>query len=173
MTKALKKDWESAYIDLAVQGYLHSDMPSSNHVWDAYLRDNGYSRYIMPNFCPDCYTIRQFCYDHPKGIYILATGTHVVTAVDGDYYDTWDSGNSMRGRYYRDGYYRDGYARDGSYEGNSYRKRNRMGQFSRYSREGEPDKLVEKLETLMDDTTNGGDREKIRNQIMEVMNKYK
>lgn len=84
-----------------------------------------------------------------------------------------NEGNSMRGRYYRDGYYRDGYAREGSYEGNSYRKRNRMGQFSRYSREGESDKLVEKLETLMDDTTNGGDREKIRNQIMEVMNKYK
>ena len=79
-----------------------------------------------------------------------------------------DGGSSMRGRYYRDGY-----AREGSYEGNSYRKRNRMGQFSRYSREGESDKLVEKLETLMDDTTNGGDREKIRNQIMEVMNKYK
>ena len=45
--------------------------------------------------------------------------------------------------------------------------------FSRYSRTGESDQLVEKLETLMDDTTNGGDREKIRNQIMEVMDKYK
>ena len=45
--------------------------------------------------------------------------------------------------------------------------------FSRCSRDGESDKLVEKIETLMDDTTNGGDREKIRNQIMEVMNKYK
>lgn len=86
-------------------------------------------------------------------------------------YSGEEGGNSMRGRYYRDGYYRDG--REGSYEGNSYRKRNRMGQFSRYSREGESDKLVEKIETLMDDTTNGGDREKIRNQIMEVMNKYK
>jgi outer membrane receptor protein involved in Fe transport len=79
-----------------------------------------------------------------------------------------EGGNSMRGRYYRDGY-----AREGSYEGNSYRKRNRMGQFSRYSRAGESDQLVEKIETLMDDTTNGGDREKIRNQIMEVMDKYK
>ena len=86
-------------------------------------------------------------------------------------YSGEEGSNSMRGRYYRDGYYRDG--REGSYEGNSYRKRNRMGQFSRYSREGESDKLVEKLETLMDDTTNGGDREKIRSQIMEVMDKYK
>lgn len=79
-----------------------------------------------------------------------------------------DGGNSMRGRYYRDGY-----AREGSYEGNSYRKRNRMGQFSRYSREGEKDQLVEKLETLMEDTTNGGDRQEIRQKVMDIMNKYK
>lgn len=79
-----------------------------------------------------------------------------------------DGGNSMRGRYYRDGY-----AREGSYEGNSYRKRNRFGQFSRYSREGESDQLVEKIEKLMNDTTNGGDREQIRQSIMEAVNKYK
>ena len=100
ITKTMEKSWEGTYIDIVVQGFLHSDMPSSNHVWDAYLRDNGFNRYIMPNFCPDCYTIRQFCYDHPKGTYILATGTHVVTAVDGDYYDTWDSGSEVPIYYY-------------------------------------------------------------------------
>ena len=83
-------------------------------------------------------------------------------------YSGEEGGNSMRGRYYRDGY-----AREGSYEGNSYRKRNRMGQFSRYSREGEKDQLVEKLETLMEDTTNGGDRQELRQQVMDIMNKYK
>lgn len=88
-------------------------------------------------------------------------------------YSGEEGGNSMRGRYYRDGYYRDGYARDG-YEGNSYaRKRNRMGQFSRYSREGEKEQLMEKLETLMNDTTNGGDRAELRQSIMDVVNKYK
>lgn len=80
-----------------------------------------------------------------------------------------EGSNSMRGRYYRDGY-----TREGSYGGNSYaRKRNRMGQFSRYSREGEKDQLVEKLETLMEDTTNGGDRQELRQQVMDIMNKYK
>lgn len=48
-----------------------------------------------------------------------------------------------------------------------------MGQFSRYSREGEKDQLVEKLETLMEDTTNGGDRQELRQQVMDIMNKYK
>ena len=89
-------------------------------------------------------------------------------------YSGEEGGNSMRGRYYRDGYYRDGYARDGSYDGNSYaRRRNRMGQFSRYSREGEKDQLVEKLETLTNDTTNGGDRQALRQSVMEIMDKYK
>lgn len=83
-------------------------------------------------------------------------------------YSGEEGGNSMRGRYYRDG-------REGSYDGNSYysRKRNRMGQFSRYSRDGEKDQLVEKLETLMNDTTNGGDRQALRQSVMEIMDKYK
>ena len=50
---------------------------------------------IIPNTCPDCYTIADFCNDHPYGTYILATGTHVVAVIDGDYYDTWDSGNEI------------------------------------------------------------------------------
>ena len=79
-----------------------------------------------------------------------------------------EEGNSNRGRYYRDDY-----AREGSYEGNSYRRRNRMGQFSRYSREGEKDQLVDELDHLMDTTTNGGDRQQLRQSIMSIMEKYK
>ena len=37
----------------------------------------------------------QFSYDHPEGEYILGTGNHVVTVINGDYYDTWDSGNEI------------------------------------------------------------------------------
>ena len=48
-----------------------------------------------------------------------------------------------------------------------------MGQFSRYSREGEKEQLMEKLETLMNDTTNGGDRAELRQSIMDIANKYK
>ena len=33
--------------------------------------------------------------DNPEGKYLLATGTHVVTVIDGDYYDTWDSGDEI------------------------------------------------------------------------------
>lgn len=68
------------------------DMPSSNAVWAEYLKERGYRRVVIPDTCPQCYSVREFCHDNPKGRYLLATGSHVVTAIDGDYYDAWDSG---------------------------------------------------------------------------------
>ena len=85
--------WHDIYLDLCVQGLLFSDMPSSNRVWGEYLKNRGYHRYIIPDSCPHCYTIRDFTMDHPIGTYILGTGTHVVTVIDGNYLDSWDSGD--------------------------------------------------------------------------------
>ena len=73
---------------------LH-DIPSSNDVWSSYLSTRGFKRYVIPSNCPDCYTIREFVEDYPQGTYILATGTHVIAVKDGNYYDTWDSGDEM------------------------------------------------------------------------------
>ena len=89
------KPWEYTYVEILTQGYDMYDMPSSNEVWGAYLKSQGYSKRLIPNVCPDCYTIKDFCEDNPKGRYLLATGTHVVAVIDGDYYDTWDSGNEI------------------------------------------------------------------------------
>jgi len=89
------QSWESTYWDVVFQGGVMYDMPSSNEVWSAYLKSLGYIKKIIPNVCPDCYTIKQFCIDHPLGKYLLATGTHVVAVIDGDYYDTWDSGDEI------------------------------------------------------------------------------
>lgn len=88
-------DWDSTYIRLCLQGFMMRNMPSSNRVWGEYLKEMGFKRYIIPNTCPDCYTVSDFCIDHPEGEYILATGTHVVGVINGDYYDTWDSGNEV------------------------------------------------------------------------------
>lgn len=88
----LNQDWDETYLYLTMKGYEMGDMPSSNAVWGAYLKSMGFKRYIIPNECPDCYKVKDFCMDHPKGHYILATGTHVIAVIDGFYYDTWDSG---------------------------------------------------------------------------------
>ena len=58
-------------------------------------KKQGYSRFVIPNTCPYCYTVKQFCKDHPYGKYLLALDGHVVAVIDGDYYDTWDSGNEV------------------------------------------------------------------------------
>lgn len=87
--------WDKIYTDLSATGFELKDILSSNRVWGTYLNHNGYRRYIIPDTCPDCFTISDFCRDNPYGTFLLATGTHVVTVIDGDYYDTWDSGDEI------------------------------------------------------------------------------
>lgn len=91
IAKALDIDWETAYSKIVTNGFIMGDMPSSDSVWGAVLRQNGFYRSIIPNTCPDCYTVEDFCKDHPKGTFVLGFGNHVATVVDGDIYDTWNS----------------------------------------------------------------------------------
>lgn len=95
ISKLTNRNWTDTYLAVAMKGFELHDMPSSNNVWAAYLRQCGYQRFIIDDTCPDCYTITDFCFDHPLGKYLLATGSHVVTVIDGDYYDAWDSGNEV------------------------------------------------------------------------------
>ena len=50
---------------------------------------------MLPESCPECVTIIRFCMIYPKGRYIIGTGGHAVAIIDGDYYDSWDSGNEI------------------------------------------------------------------------------
>lgn len=93
VAKALNTDWETAYAMIANNGFQMGDMPSSNSVWGAVLRQNGFYRQSLPDSCPDCFSVKDFCKENPKGTFVLGTGTHVVTAIDGNYYDVWDSGD--------------------------------------------------------------------------------
>ena len=93
LSRTLDQDWARTYIELCLQGFIDRDMPSANNVWGAYLRSKGYRRAVLADECPDCYNVRDFCRDYPNGRYVLALSGHVVAVVDGDYYDTWDSGD--------------------------------------------------------------------------------
>lgn len=93
--KATGQDWEHAFAGIAVQAFAWHDMPSSNRVWGAYLRMQGFTRRGLPDSCPDCYTVADFCNEHPKGCFVVATSGHVVCVQDGAWYDTWDSGGEI------------------------------------------------------------------------------
>lgn len=95
ISKALGISWEKAYVQMAVNGYLMGDMPNSNTVWGALLRQNGFLCKALPDSCPDCYTAADFCRDHPAGTFVLGFGNHVATVIDGNLYDAWDSTNEI------------------------------------------------------------------------------
>lgn len=98
---ATNQSWGNVYINIVEKGISMYDMPSSNNVWGAYLKDLGFVKSIIPDTCPECYSVRDFARDNPHGVFILGTGTHVVTVIDGNYYDTWDSGDETPIYYFK------------------------------------------------------------------------
>ncbi len=101
LTKALNIDWETASIYAVIQQIRDADIFTKNYVWGNLLLRNGYTRHAIPDTCPDCYTVKDFCRDHALGSYVLGTGDHVLMVVDGDYYDSFDSGDLVPIVYYR------------------------------------------------------------------------
>ena len=100
ISAVLGESWQAVYVDLSVQGYMMHDWGNSNGVWGAFLRSHGFERHSLPNTCPDCYTVGDFAEDHRKGRYVLGTGTHAVTVIDGDVYDSFDSSDMIPIFYY-------------------------------------------------------------------------
>ena len=95
IAKALNISWEDAYIRLCVAGYAMGDLPNSDSVFGAILRMHGFYKFSIPHDCPDCYTVEEFAKENPNGIYVMGLGGHVVTVVNGNIYDAWDSSNRI------------------------------------------------------------------------------
>ena len=94
---ALGLSWDDAYEILVTYGWRLKNLPNADSVWGAVLRDRGFEK----KACPDCGTVRDFAEAHPYGRYVLGTGSHVLTILDGDYYDSWDSGDEVPLYYWR------------------------------------------------------------------------
>ena len=95
LSKVLNLTWEEVAIDLCMMQVKLYDMQNSDYVWGEYLALNGFIKKYLPYPCPDCLTVKDFCKRFPRGVFVVATGNHVIAIIDGDYYDTFDTGDEV------------------------------------------------------------------------------
>lgn len=92
---ALNKPWLETSDELYDVARHDYSISSDDHVWGHYLYMLGFKPFLLPENCPACVTIQAFTEMYPTGTYIIGTGSHAVAVINGDYYDTWDSGMEM------------------------------------------------------------------------------
>ena len=76
------------------------NLQNADEVWGEYLYLNGFRRGVLPSPCPNCVTVKEFCRIHPRGTFVVATGYHVIAVIDGNYYDTQDTGDEVLAYYW-------------------------------------------------------------------------
>jgi len=99
---ALNKPWlevsDELYFNFARREY---SVTCDDHIWGHYLYSLGFEPFLIPTSCPKCVTIDEFTKMYPKGTYIIGTGKHAVAVIDGNYYDSWDSGKEIPSFFWR------------------------------------------------------------------------
>ncbi len=95
VAKALDISWETSFALISSMAFNMGEVMDANAAWGAVLRQNGFYRDIIPNTCPDCYSVKDFCRDYPKGTYVLGFGDHAATVIDGVLYDSYDSSGKI------------------------------------------------------------------------------
>lgn len=94
------EDWYTVHKALCDLSRSMGDMPSADRVWWELLKRCGFTQKRMIDRCPDCYTVEDFCRDHPGGVYVLGPHEHAVAVIDGCYWDSWDSGTTVPTYYF-------------------------------------------------------------------------
>lgn len=92
--KATDRDWDSVFTELCNIGLEIKAMPNDKLTYTEFCARNGFIHHKLTikkgSKRP---TVASFAKEHTEGTYILRVANHVVTCVDGYYYDTWDPGN--------------------------------------------------------------------------------
>lgn len=90
---ATGRSWDDIFVELTVEAYMFKRIINSNMVWGSYLENNGFIKRNIP--CTDlmCVTVRDFAEAHKTGTFVLGDGSHAIACVDGNYIDTFDSGD--------------------------------------------------------------------------------
>ena len=88
---ATDQSWKKVHRDLCQLSCEKCTMPSVNWLWGLYLKRKGFERFLLPESCPACVTVKDFARMYPEGTYVVGTGTHAVAVINGNWYDAWNS----------------------------------------------------------------------------------
>lgn len=101
LTKVMNKTWLEVFNELIPYAIEIQCMPNSKTCYEKYLKDNGFEyRGISNKKGSKRPTVESFTKEHKAGTFFLNVANHVVSVVDGIYYDTWDSGQCCLYGYY-------------------------------------------------------------------------
>lgn len=101
ISAATGMSWRTVHKALCDLSGEMSDWPNADRVWWTFMEQIGFAKKRLIDQCPQCYTVEDFCRDHQRGIYILGPHEHAVCIIDGDYYDSWQSGRTVPTYYFR------------------------------------------------------------------------
>lgn len=101
LTKVMNKTWLEVFNELIPYAIEIQCMPNSKTCYESYLKDNGFEYHGISNKKGSKRpTVESFTKEHKTGTFFLNVANHVVSVVDGIYYDTWDSGQRCLYGYY-------------------------------------------------------------------------
>ena len=98
---ATGQSWRRTHWELCLMSHVKCTMPSVNWLWERYLKKRGFEKFLLPESCPECVTVREFARRYPEGVYVIGTGSHAVCVMDGNWFDTWDSGDETPTYFFR------------------------------------------------------------------------
>ena len=101
LTKVMNKTWIEVFNELYTYAVDIQCMPNDKQCYETYLKDNGFEYHGISNKKGSKRpTVESFTKEHKTGTFFLNVANHVVSVVDGTYYDTWDSGQCCLYGYY-------------------------------------------------------------------------
>ena len=98
---ATGQSWRRTHWELCLMSHVKCTMPSVNWLWERYLKKRGFEKFLLPESCPECVTVREFARRYPEGVYVIGTGSHAVCVMDGNWFDTWNSGDETPTYFFR------------------------------------------------------------------------
>lgn len=92
---ATGQSWHETFWDLCQMAAEKCTMPSTNWLWGLYLQRKGFAQFLLPESCPLCLTVHDFCREFPRGTFVIGTGSHAICIHNGNWLDSWDSGGEV------------------------------------------------------------------------------